>query len=163
MTTAASETTGIEPNAKVFICYARADLVFADRIAAALNDRGFKALIDRWDITPFEPWWEEIQLLIRHADTVVFILSPEAVSSEFCEKEVAYAASLNKRFGGIVWRGVSGRTVPERLRQVQWILFEPPAVFDKSMDRLVTALETDIEWIRQHTELGEHAHRWVVS
>jgi hypothetical protein len=100
---------------------------------------------DAW-ITPFQHWFDEIQLLIRQADTVVFVLSPGAVSSKVCEEEIAYAASLNKRFGGVVWQEVSARTVPEKLRHLQWINFEPPAPFEECMDKLAEALETDIEW-----------------
>src|SRR6266446_475625 len=160
MTNGAPETARAEPKAKVFICYARADLGFTDRIIAALEERGFEGLIDRRDIALFENWWEEIQLLIRQADTVVFVLSPEAVSSKVCEDEVAYAASLNKRFGGVVWKKVSARTIPEKLRALQWIDFEPPARFADRVAELATTLEIDIKWIRKHTEFGEQAHRW---
>jgi hypothetical protein len=57
-------------------------LDFADRIVAALNEQGFEGLIDRRDTASFQPWWEEIELRIRRADSVVFVLTPEAVSSK---------------------------------------------------------------------------------
>jgi hypothetical protein len=72
----------------VFICYARVGLDFADRIVAVLNERGFEGLIDRRDTASFQPWWEEIKLLIRRADSVVFVLTPEAVSSKVCQEEI---------------------------------------------------------------------------
>jgi len=115
MTSGMSEEIHSGPKTKVFICYARADLDFADRIVAALEKRGFEPLIDRRDIADFRPWREEIQLLIRQADTVVFVLSPAAVASRVCKEELNYAAALNKRFGGVVWRHVKAETVPERL------------------------------------------------
>src|SRR5262249_16309731 len=34
---------------------------------------------------------------------------------------------------------------------------------DENADRLAEALNTDIAWIRRHTELGEEARRWAVS
>src|SRR6266446_4491874 len=98
MINTSTQTTNTTTKAKIFICYARVDLNFADRLVAALDERGFEGLIDRRDIAPFQHWWEEITLLIGQADTVVFVLSPEAVSSTVCEQEIAYAASLNKRF-----------------------------------------------------------------
>ena len=66
-------------------------MAFADRLEAALKERGFDVLIDRQEIYAFEDWWKRIEALIGRADTVVFVLSPEAVKSDVALKEVAYA------------------------------------------------------------------------
>src|SRR5437016_3094730 len=84
--------------AQVFISYSRKDIAFVDQLDAALKARGFEPLIDRTDIYAFEEWWKRIEGLIARADTVVFVLSPDAVASDVALKEVFYAASLNKRF-----------------------------------------------------------------
>src|SRR5262245_5066301 len=100
---------GIEPKnhkLKVFISYARKDIVFADKLEAALKADGIETFIDKSQISAFEDWWKRIQALIAQADTVIFILSPDAIDSEVCQKEVAFAASLNKRFAPIVFRRV---------------------------------------------------------
>jgi hypothetical protein len=93
-----------EPKARVFISYSRKDMAFADRLDAALKARGFEPLIDREEIYAFEDWWKRLQALIIRADTVVFVISPDAVASREALKEVEYAASLNKRFAPIVCR-----------------------------------------------------------
>ena len=103
------ETSEAAPTAKVFISYSRKDMAFADRLDAALKARGFEPLIDRTEIYAFEDWWKRIEALISRADTVVFVLSPDAVASDVALKEVAYAASLNKRFAPIVCRRVDRR------------------------------------------------------
>src|SRR6266849_1749010 len=103
--------------AKVFISYSRRDMGFADRLEAALTARGFEPLIDRADIYAFEEWWKRIEALIARADTVVFVLSPDAVASEVALREVAFAASLNKRFAPIVYRRVGDKELPEALRR----------------------------------------------
>src|SRR5271156_147175 len=90
------------PTARIFISYSRKDMPFVDRLEAALKARGFEPLIDRTEIYAFEDWWKRIQALISRADTIVFVLSPDAVASDICMKEVAHAASLNKRFAPIV-------------------------------------------------------------
>jgi formylglycine-generating enzyme required for sulfatase activity len=153
--------TGDEPTARVFISYSRKDLAFADRLDVALKARGFEPLIDRTEIYAFEDWWQRIQALIGRADTVVFVLSPDAVASEVALKEVAHAASLNKRFAPIVYRRVEAGAVPETLRRLNFIFFDDPAHFDASLDQLAVALQTDIGWIRRHTEFGEAARRWI--
>src|ERR1700738_4628721 len=100
--------------AKVFISYSRKDLAFADCLDSALKTRGFEPLIDRTDIYAFEEWWKRVEALIGRADTVVFVLSPDAVRPEsVARKEVAFAASLNKRFAPIVFRPVEDKLVPE--------------------------------------------------
>src|SRR5690242_1976462 len=104
-----SATTGRENDepARVFISYSRKDMVFADRLEAALKARGFEPLIDRTEIYAFEDWWKRIEDLIARADTVVFVLSPDSAVSDVARKEVAFAASLNKRFAPILLRPVS--------------------------------------------------------
>src|SRR6202790_1977858 len=94
----AEQATGAEPKAKIFISYSRKDMAFADRLEAALKTRGFEPLIDRTEIYAFEDWWKRIEALIARADTVVFVLSPDAVISDVALKEVAHAALLTKHF-----------------------------------------------------------------
>ena len=150
-----------QPKAKIFISYSRKDMSFADRLEAALKNRGFEPLIDRTEIYAFEDWWKRIEALIGRADTVVFALSPNSVKSDVALKEIAHAASLNKRFAPIVCRRVEDGVVPEVLRRLNFIFFTDPDHFDLSMEKLAEALETDIAWIRRHTEFGDAAHRWA--
>jgi hypothetical protein len=157
------EALGSEIKTKVFISYSRKDMAFADRLEAALKARGFDVLIDRQEIYAFEDWWKRIEALIGRADAVVFVLSPDAIASDVALKEVAYAASLNKRFAPIVCRRVEDKAVPETLRQLNVIFFDDPARFEGSADRLAEALDTNIEWIRQHTEYGETERRWSAA
>src|SRR6516165_9704188 len=110
---AAEPDVARQSRAKVFISYSRKDMSFADRLEAALKTRGFEPLIDRTDIYAFEQWWERIEALIARADTVVFVLSPDAVASDVALKEVAFAASLNKRFAPVVCRRVEDSVVPD--------------------------------------------------
>lgn len=151
------------PKAKVFIYYSRTDLAFADGLDAALRARGFEPLIDRTEIYAFEDWWARIQGLIAKADTGIFVLSPAAVASETCAKEVAFAASLNKRFAPVVYRRVEDKLVPEVLAKLNFIFFDDPAQFEQSANKLVEALNTNISWIRQHTDFGEQARRWALK
>jgi formylglycine-generating enzyme required for sulfatase activity len=161
---AGTERTGdAEPKARIFISYSRKDMAFADRLEAALTARGFEALIDRAEIYAFEDWWKRIQALIGRADTVVFVLSADAVKSDVALKEVTYAASLNKRFAPVVCRRVEESAVPDALRRLNFIFFDDPERFDASADALADALETDISWIRQHTEYGEAERRWSAA
>ena len=100
--------------------------------------------------------------LIVRADTIIFVLSPDAVKPDTVAlREVAFAASLNKRFAPIVFRRVQDKDVPEALAKLNFIFFDDPDQFEQSTDKLAEALNTDISWIRQHTDFGEQARRWA--
>src|ERR1700683_5562886 len=104
-----------ESKPRVFISYSRKDIAFADRLDAALKTRGFDPLIDREEIYAFEDWWKRLQALIIRADTVVFVISPDAVASREALREVEYAASQNKRCAPIVCRRAPESETPEAL------------------------------------------------
>jgi formylglycine-generating enzyme required for sulfatase activity len=159
----AAPAADVSPKAKIFISYSRKDMAFADRLEAALTARGFEVLIDRREIYAFEDWWKRIEVLIGRADTVVYVLSPDSVKSDVALKEVAYAASLNKRFAPIVCRRVEDAAVPEALRRLNFIFFDDAERFDDDANKLAEALQTDIGWVRQHTEYGEAQRRWSAA
>jgi hypothetical protein len=152
-----------QPKAKIFISYSRKDIAFANRLEAGLKTCGFDTLIDRSEIYALEDWWKRVESLIGQSDSVLFILSPDAVTSDVCGKEVAFAASLNKRLAPVVHRRVDDKAIPKTLAQINFVFFDDQADFEASLNRLVTALETDIHWIRKHTEFGEHARRWAAA
>jgi formylglycine-generating enzyme required for sulfatase activity len=156
-----AEARPSEGKTRVFISYSRKDMGFADWLEAALKRRGFEVLIDRREIYAFEDWWKRIEALISRADTVVFVLSPDAVKSDVALKEVTYAASLNKRFAPIVCRRVEDGGVPEALQRLNFMFFDDPAQIELAADRLAEALQADIGWIRRHTEFGDITRRWV--
>jgi tetratricopeptide (TPR) repeat protein len=152
----------IHAKAKIFVSYSRKDFEFVDKLDAALKAREFDTFVDRSEIYAFEDWWKRIQGLIAKADTVIFTLSPDAVASDVCAKEVAYAAALNKRFAPIVYRRVPNELIPEVLRRLNFVFFDEPSQFEVSANQLAEALITDIAWIRRHTDYGESAQHWSV-
>ena len=150
-------------SARVFISYSRKDMAFADRLEAALKARGFETLIDRSEIYAFEEWWKRIEALIARADTVVFVLTPDSVSSDVALKEVSFAASVNKRFAPVLRRRVDDKSVPAALAKLNFIFFDDDLRFEDSTNLVAEALNTDIHWIRQHSEFGEQARRWALA
>ena len=136
--------------AKIFISYSRKDIAFAGRLEAALTARGIEPLIDRHAIEDLEDWRKRIEALIVQADTIVFVLSPDAVASPECRKEVDFAASLNKRFAPVVCRTVADAAVPDALARIHRIDFVD-APFDDRADRLVKALHTDLDWTSRNS------------
>ena len=150
---------------RVFISYSRDDLEFADQLDAALDACGFECLIDRHGISGGEDWKRRLGNLISEADTVVFVLSPSSARSEICAWEVEEAARLNKRILPVNCRPLEGASPPPRLRDLNYIFFyEEPKVpgsgFGTGLASLVAALNTDFDWLREHTRYLQRAMEW---
>ena len=160
MTSKPSPPGSSDSVANVFVSYSRKDVAFVDRLEESLTARGFSPMIDRQEIYAFEDWWKRIEELIVKADTIVFVLSPDAVSSEICSKEIKFAASLKKRLAPIVCRPLGAASVPDELARLNFILFDDEARFDERADELARGVSTNIDWVRKHTEFGALARRW---
>jgi hypothetical protein len=145
---------------KVFLSYSRRDRERTQRIADVLRARHFGVFKDTDDILPTEEWKTRLEQLIAEADTIVFLLSPHSVASEVCKWEVEYAASLNKRIAPIVITEVDTTQIPPLLARLNFIFCTERDPFEDAVDSLVSALGTDIEWVREHTRLGSLAQRW---
>ena len=145
---------------EVFISYSRKDKDFVRRLDEALKSRGREAWVDWEDIRPTEEWMQAIYAAIEGADTFVFVLTPDSVASIVCGREIAHAAAHNKRMVPIVARDVNADTAPEALAKLNWIFFRESDDFEKANDTLVSALDTDLDWIRAHTRLLTRAIEW---
>ncbi|WP_417516858.1 toll/interleukin-1 receptor domain-containing protein [Minwuia sp.] len=147
-------------DAKVFLSYSRKDRDRAQRIADVLRERHFGVFKDTDDILPTEEWKGRLEQLIEEADTIVFLLSPHSAASEVCAWEVEYATSLNKRIAPIVIEEVEGKDIPPLLARLNFIFCTERDRFEDAVDSLVSALNVDIDWIREHTRLAALARRW---
>jgi WD40 repeat protein len=145
---------------RVFISYSRKDADFAAWLRHGLDERGIEVFQDIADTLPGEEWWRRLQQLIGEADTVIFVLSPHSVASKVCQDEVAYALKLSKRVFPVVITDINWALAPEGLIKIHALSFDKIEKRDEALGRLVSALETDIGWIREHTRLGGLALHW---
>jgi len=76
---------------------------------AALEARGIEPRIHMRDLPKLEDWQRELLGFIREADAVVFIVSPNSISSAVCVWEVEQVTKLNKRLAPIVLRDLIAR------------------------------------------------------
>ena len=100
--------------AQFFISYARKDKAFAVKLRRSLAARGRLAWLDLKNIRALALWRKEIAAAIDAADVFVFILSPDAVASAACRKELRLAVEdsavrtllelIDVRSGATLWR-----------------------------------------------------------
>jgi WD40 repeat protein len=151
---------------KVFISYSRSDAEFADEIAGGLEyDGGYEVLIDRDAIHEGEDWMVRLGNLIASADTIVFILSSASANSKICAWEVEEAERLSKRIVPIQAKALDSVKAPSQLAALNYVRFDPhddgrSRSFVAGLTGLRRALNTDIEWLREHTRLLTRAQEW---
>ena len=148
----------------LFISYARGDSRdFVARLSAALEDRGKDTWVDLDDIPAASVWNDDLRAGIASSDSFCFVISPSSVVSEHCRAELEHAVALGKRLLPVLLLPVPDAGVPEAVASRNWI----PQVgrftddFDAALDTLVTAIETDLDWVREHTRWGVRAEEWV--
>jgi WD40 repeat protein len=159
----AASTTGGSPGTgepDLFVSYSRSDVELVRRIVAALVARGKDVWVDWEDIPPTADWQRKVDAGIEAAKAFVFVISPDSASSKICRREVAHAVEGGKRVVPIVARAVDPRALPEPVATPNWIYVGGEDGFDGSIQTLVDALETDLDWIDAHSRLLVRAVEW---
>lgn len=145
-----------------FISYSRRDSEFVRRLAAALGERGKTVWLDVDDIAPASRWSDELKAAILQAEAFVFVMSPDSAASPECAKELEYAVALNKRIVPVHFEQTDVATLDIELATRNWIpqvgLFTDN--FTDSVDTLIRAIETDLDWVHQHTLWLGKALEW---
>lgn len=145
--------------ARVYIDYSRKDKAFAVHLYDALNAIGVDVVMDL-DILPGTSWSEQLKDWVEETDAFIFVISPDSVRSAPARKELEYALNLNKRVIPVVCRPVEVESVPEILRQLQWIFLTDEKEFDRGTETLGKVINTDLYWSRTHARLSVRAAEW---
>src|SRR5262249_50968752 len=138
---------------EVFISYSRKDKEFVRRLDEELKRRDREAWVDWEGIPPGDKWEKTIYGAIEATHTFIFVLTPDSIASEVCGREIAHAAANNKRLVPIVHRDVVADRVPKSLGELNWIFYRNTDDFNEATDKLISALDTDLTWVRAHTRL----------
>jgi len=144
----------------VFISYSRKDIAFARLLHKALQESELETWIDWQDIPPSADWLAEVYEAIEQADTFIFVISDTSVNSEICSLEIAHAERNNKRLIPIVVNEIDPTSVHPSLAALNWIFFKEGDEFQPAVRSLIDAIQTDQEWVKQHTRLQVRALEW---
>ncbi|MCI0713258.1 MAG: toll/interleukin-1 receptor domain-containing protein [Chloroflexi bacterium] len=161
----------------VFISYSRKDTDFVRKLFDALQGTGRDAWVD-WEGIPYSvDWWQEICRGIDGAETFVFVISPDSMSSMICNQEVAYARQNNKRLIPILhrevdenaarqaWRGQEWAATAEEnwisVKHLNWLFLRDGDSFDGVFRDLIATVERDPEHLQDHTRLLVRAREWL--
>src|SRR5215208_4125924 len=146
--------------ADVFISYAREDQQFVRRLQNALEEHNRETWIDWKDIPLTAKWKQEVFSAIEQADSFASVISPDFIVSKPCQEELDHATHDNKRMVPLWHRDVADEEVPPDLAAHQYVYLRESDDFEDSFERLLEALDTDMEWVHFHTRLLSGAKEW---
>lgn len=144
----------------IFVSYSRRDGAFVRALHEALAARERQTWVDWEGIAPTADWMNEIRAAIDAAEAVVFVLSPESAASPVCAQELEHALAQNKRLIPILRRMVDPAQVPPALARLNWLYVRDEDDFDAAVRTLLSAVDTDLEWVQAHTRLLVRAAEW---
>lgn len=175
---------------QVFISYSRRDGDFGKRLHTALTGEQRDVWMDWEDIPLTADWWQEIKRGIEASDNFVLIMSPDSIGSPICQLEIEHAIVCGKRIIPVFYRDPDVDTAfanaAERVANdeyvskmlasrdvlilckdnwavvgaLNWVFFGVDDEFEAKYAELSTIIDTDLNHVRRHTELGRRAIAW---
>lgn len=150
--------------ASLMISYSRKDKVFVKQLYDGLVAKGFapEDIWVDWEGIPLSAdWMAEITKGIQSSNAFIFVISPDSVASEVCKKEIELAVESNKRFIPILYREPGKESkLHEKISSHNWVFIRDEQELDKTLPALVEAINTDLDWLAQHTRLFNRAKEW---
>jgi WD40 repeat protein len=148
----------------LFISYSRKDKEFVKRLQETLASQGRDVWVDWEDIPPTADWRNEIHQGIANSNAFVYVISPDSVKSEVCGEELVYAVENKKRFVPLLYREIveaeERAKVHPAVNSHNWIFARETDSFDEMIGKLASALDTDLDHVREHTRLLMRARQW---
>ena len=157
----------------IFISYSRRDLDSANNIVTALAEKRLEIWVDWKSIPKGEDWEQEIYHGIEEAEAFLFLISPDLVASEMCNKEITHAVKNGKRILPIFVSKVDKKEVygitekflnkeqKDEINRRNFIFCRAGMDdFSKAIEDIQTTIQTDYEWVKYHTRLQVKAVEW---
>lgn len=154
----------------VFLSHATEDKAFTEAIRQTLMRQGLTVWTNYTDLTTGEEFLTAINQGIENADNLILILSPDAISSRYCQAEIEYALSLNKRIIPLLLQPVDWDQLPEHLDSIQYIQYidfghwggesEALPLQDLAVSQLFNILKQDAHYYQQHKRVLHQALKW---
>ncbi|MBW4522204.1 MAG: TIR domain-containing protein [Scytolyngbya sp. HA4215-MV1] len=148
---------------EVFLAYADENRATAEQIRNSLRRTGFTVWTNTTDIQVGAEFQQVIDRGIEEADNVVYLLSPAAVRSPWCQHELEYALSLHKRIIPVLVEAMAPDQIPPGVRELQYIdLTDNVQESDYQLDesQLLQVLQQDAAYHETHKRLLTKALKW---
>lgn len=105
---------------KLFISYSRKDMTFVRELAGDLEATGYDVWWDLTDLRGGDDWVKKIPAAIKDSDFFVIVLTPNAIQSEWVQKEYTQALNLHKKIIPLMFEACE---VPFALNTINFVNF----------------------------------------
>lgn len=123
-----------------FISYSRIDTDFVIDLVKDLRLAGINIWLDQKDIDIGDRWDNSVQNALLNCERLIFICSPNSVSSENVLDEVYYALGEKRKIIPILYKKCD---VPFRLKRLQYIDFTQD--YSQGIQKLLTLLAKELK------------------
>jgi formylglycine-generating enzyme required for sulfatase activity len=146
--------------ARFFVSYSRKNKDFCRQLTTELQKHEMDFWVDWDDIPPTVDWRDEIGKGIEEADAFLAVVSPDWISSNICKEELRIAVKNGKRLIPVIPCELDWDSVPSDLSHLNYIFFTENFDFSQQLEKLLTALNTDYDWLKTHRRLQVKALEW---
>jgi len=122
---------------KIFISYSRKDIDFVRKLAGDLEKAEYDVWWDLTDLRGGDDWPRVIPAAIAESQSVIVVLSPNSVVSDWVEKEYTQALSLRRKIIPIMF---ARSDIPFALNTINYVDFTSHDDYVASFNNLLTAL-----------------------
>ncbi len=122
---------------KIFLSYSHKNKDFAEKVANDLEKVGHEVWWDITDIEGGDRWAKEIQEGITQSEIFVIIVSPDAIISEWVEKEFIFASNKNMKIIPLLYEECE---LPVWLLNLQYIDLREDS-YDTNFQQVLSSVE----------------------
>ena len=148
---------------QVFLSYAEEDTTIMEQVRRSLRRESFTVWTNTTDIQTGVVFQQAIDRGIEEADNLVYLLSPDSLKSEYCQREIDYALSLNKRIIPLLVRETELAQIPSMLQNLQYIDLTDNVVetdYWQDESQLLRILRQEAPYYEAHKMLLAKALKW---
>lgn len=133
----------------IFISYSRQCIGFVDDLAHKLQKQGSRVWLDYLSLIPGRPWLEQIHRGLDEAEVLLFVVSPESVSSRSVEVEWRHFLEHKKRIILLIFQAVP---LPPELADLEWVDFR--GAYTPALKKLLRRIESAVPMERRAPQSG---------
>lgn len=147
----------------VFLSHAEEDIAITTLVSRSLLRQGFTVWWSKTDIQTGVEFQAAIARGIEEASNIVYLISPASLESTYCEWEINYALSLNKRIIPLLIQTTDLQQISEKLRSLQFIDLTDNVLdtdYQQDESKLFRILRQDADYYEQHKLFLVKALKW---
>ncbi len=157
----------------VFISYSREDFRFVEKLEKELQQQDIDVWVDKRRIDPGERVSNKLDAAILEHDYFAVVLSPESIRSEWVQKEIGAAlsieANINRRksdFVKIIPLMLREVQLPDSIRDKNYIDFRDENQFSENVQELAKSVQKDSKLLYElrlivENDGGGYRARWI--